>query len=139
MFKFFNRHKESTDDSQPRREWPSRLTLGAYPGPRSNPAWDDVRNGLEALARDGDSYLILEQKDPAGPDQRYWFIQCAIALQGPAAGQYSLEVGYRKDGKGWLLDRTLPKLEQVVACFDWAFRWKPMDYTGFEDMSDMVQ
>ena len=134
MFKLFQK-----DAAQPRREWPWVLTLGAYPGPRSSPSWDDVRNGLEALVQDGDSFLILEQKDPACPKQRYWFIQCAIALQGPSAGQYSLEVGWRKDGKGHLLDRTFPDLEQPAAFFDRAFRWKPLDLSGFEDMSDMVQ
>lgn len=138
MFNLFKKDKKE-DAAQPRREWPWSLTAGAYPGPRSNPSWEDVRNGLETLVQDGGSFLILEQKDPADPKRRYWFIQCAIALQGPAAGQYSLEVGYRKGGKAYLLDRTLPRLEQVVAYFDWAFRWKPMDYAGFADMSDMVR
>ena len=137
MFHFFK--KDAHDDAQPRREWPWSLTLGGYPGAKSDPSWEDVRNGLESLVQDGDSFLILEQKDPGDPKGRYWFIQCAIALQGPAAGQYSLEVGYRKGGKAYLLDRTLPRLEQVVAYFDWAFRWKPMDYAGFADMSDMVR
>lgn len=137
MFNFFK--KDSRDNAQPRKEWPWVLTLGAYPGPKSNPAWEDVRRGLESLVQDGDSYLILEQKDPADPKRRYWYIQCAIALQGPSAGQYSLEVGYREDGKGHLLDRTLQMLEQVTAYFDRAFRWKPLDLSAFEDMSDMVQ
>lgn len=137
MFNFFK--KGVPDASQPRKDWPWHLTAGAYPGPKSSPAWEDVRRGLEALVQDSDSYLILEQKDPADPKRRYWFIQCAIALQGPNAGQYSLEIGYRKDGKGHLLDRTLPRLEQAAAYFDWAFRCKPLDLAGFEDMSDMVQ
>lgn len=132
MFGLFKR-----DGSQPRKEWPWILTRNG--SPKSGPSWDDIKHGLETLTRDGGSYLILEQKDPADPKGHYWFIQCAIALQGPCAGQYSLEVGYRKDGKGYLLDRTLPKLEQVAAYFDRAFRWKPLDFTRFEDMSDMVQ
>ncbi|MDE7010113.1 MAG: hypothetical protein K2O93_02795 [Oscillospiraceae bacterium] len=133
MFAFF--HKK--DESQPRRDWPWTLNIGGYP--RSNPSWEDIRAGLEALVQDSGSFLILEQRDPAGPKGRYWFIQCAIALEGPDAGQYSLEIGFRRDGKGHLLDRTLPRLEQVIAYFDWAFRWKPLDFAGFEDMSDMVQ
>lgn len=136
MFDFLK--KSSSDDSQPRKGWPWVLTLGAYPGPKSDPRWADIENGLNALTEEPDSFLILEQRDPADRN-RYWFIQSAVALQGPYAGQYSLEVGYRKDGKGYLLDCTLPKLEQVTAYFDRAFRWKPLDYTGFEDMSDMVQ
>lgn len=133
MFAFF--HKK--DESQPRRDWPWTLNIGGYT--RSNPSWEDIRAGLEALVQDSDSFLILEQKDPTGPKGRYWFIQCAVALEGPDAGQYSLEIGFRRDGKGHLLDRTLPRLEQVIAYFDWAFRWKPLDFAGFEDMSDMVQ
>lgn len=133
MFAFF--HKK--DESQPRRDWPWTLNIGGYT--RSNPSWEDIRAGLEALVQDSESFLILEQKDPTGPKGRYWFIQCAVALEGPDAGQYSLEIGFRRDGKGHLLDRTLPRLEQVIAYFDWAFRWKPLDFAGFEDMSDMVQ
>ena len=133
MFAFF--HKK--DESQPRRDWPWTLNIGGYT--RSNPSWEDIRAGLEALVQDSDSFLILEQKDPTGPKGRYWFIQCAVALEGPDAGQYSLEIGFRRDGKGHLLDRTLPRLEQVIAYFDWASRWKPLDFAGFEDMSDMVQ
>jgi hypothetical protein len=137
MFSFFK--KNSRDDAQPRKEWPWTLTLGAYPGQKSRPTWEDVRCGLESLAQDSDSYLILEQRDPANPKRHYWYIQCAVALQGPNAGKYSLEVGCWKDGKGHLLDRTLPMLEQVISYFDWAYRWKPLDLSVFEDMSDMVQ
>ena len=132
MFKLFQK-----DASQPRKGWPWVLNIGGYP--RSNPAWTDIESGLRALVQDSDSFLILEQKDPAAPKERYWFIQCAIALQGPYGGQYSLEIGYRADGKGRLLDRTLPRLEQVLPYFDQAFRGKSLELSGFEDMSDMVQ
>ena len=135
MFNLFKKN----DDSQPRQGSPWVLTLGAYPGPRSNPSWTDIESGLKNLIQDGDSFLILEQKDPANP-KRYWFIQCAIALQGPCAGQYSLEVGYKgADGKGHLLDQTLPRLDQVLPYFNLAFSGKKLDLSGFEDMSDMVQ
>ena len=137
MFNLFKKDKQ--DASQPRKDWPWVLTLGAYPGPRSNPSWTGIENGLRNLIQDGDSFLILEQKDPAAPKERCWFIQCAIALQGPDAGQYSLEIGYKADGRGRLLDRTLPRLEQVLPYFDLAFRGKPLDLSGFEDMSDMLQ
>ena len=136
MFDFLK--KSSSDDSQPRKGWPWALQVGGYAGSQSNPSWADIQEELIELVQDSDSYLILEQRDPTDP-KRYWFIQCAIALQGPYAGQYSLEVGYRKGGKGYLLDCTLPTLEQVTAYVDQAFRWKKLDYTGFEDMSDMVQ
>ncbi len=134
MFNLFQK-----DASQPRKDWPWVLTLGAYPGPRSSPSWTSIESGLKALIQDSDSFLILEQKDPANP-KRYWFIQCAIALQGPCAGQYSLEVGYKgTDGRGHLLDQTLPRLDQVLPYFDRAFSGKKLDLSGFEDMSDMVQ
>ncbi|MDE7261603.1 MAG: hypothetical protein K2N78_06015 [Oscillospiraceae bacterium] len=134
MFGLFKRG----DGSQPRKGWPWVLTLGAYPGPRSNPSWSDIENGLRALTQDSDSFLILEQRDPADR-KRYWFIQSAVAKQGPYAGQYSLEVGYRKDGKGCLLDRCFPKVEQLFPYYERAFQWKNLDLTGFEDWSDMVQ
>ena len=133
MFAFF--HKK--DESQPRRDWPWTLNIGGYT--RSNPSWEDIRAGLEALVQDSDSFLILEQKDPTGPKGRYWFIQCAVALEGPDARQYSLEIGYCKDDRGRLLDRTLPRLEQAAAYFDRAFRGETVELAGFEDMSDMVQ
>ena len=138
MFDFLK--KSSSNDSQPRKGWPWVLTLGAYPGPKSDPRWADIENGLNALTEDPDSFLILEQRDPAAPKQRYWFIQSAVASQGPHEGQYSLEVGYRgTDGKGYLLDRTFPQLEQLRPYYERAFRWKPLDLTGFEDWSDMVR
>ena len=36
MFNLFKKDKQ--DASQPRKDWPWVLTLGAYPGPRSNPS-----------------------------------------------------------------------------------------------------
>ena len=134
MFNFLKK-----DNSQPRKGWPWVLTLGASPGPRSDPRWSDIENGLKALTEDPDSFLILEQRDPADRD-RYWFIQSAVANQGARAGQYTLEVGYRgADGKGRLLDRTFPQMEQLFPYYGRAFRWKELDLTGFEDWSDMVR
>ena len=134
MFNLFQK-----DASQPRKDWPWVLTLGAYPGPRSNPSWPDIENGLRALTEDPDSFLILEQRNPADQN-RYWFIQSAVASQGPHAGEYSLEVGYRDaDGRGRLLDRTFPQLEQLLPYYGRAFRGKPLELTGFEDWSDMVK
>ena len=129
--------KKKLDPSQPHPDWPWTLSEGG--NILRDFTWENIEYDLAELYPDSDSFLILEQKDPADPKRRYWYIQCAIALQGPSAGQYSLEVGYREDGKGHLLDRTLPMLEQVTAYFDRAFRWKPLDLSAFEDMSDMVQ
>ena len=134
MFNFFKK-----DASQPHKGWPWVLTLGAYPGPRSDPRWADIENGLRALTEDPNSFLILEQRDPADRN-RYWFIQSAVASQGPHAGEYSLEIGYRgADGKGYLLDRTFPQMEQLLPYYGRAFRWKDLDLTCFEDRSDMVR
>ena len=132
MFNLFQK-----DASQPRKGWPWVLNIGGYP--RSNPSWADIENGLRALTEDSDSFLILEQRDPADRT-RYWFIQSAVASPGPHTGEYSLEIGYRDaDGKGRLLDRTFPQLEQLLPYYGLAFRWKPLDLTGFEDWSDMVK
>ena len=134
MFKLFRK-----GDSQPRKDWPWTLTMGPILGPRKDPAWGNIENGLKALIQDGDSFLILEQKDPANP-KRYWFIQSAIALQGPHAGEYTLEVGYKgADGVGYLLDRSFPRLEEILPWFEQAFAGKKLDLSGFEDMSDMVR
>ena len=134
MFSLFKK-----DASQPRKDWPWALTMGPILGVRKNPGWSNIENGLKALIQDGDSFLILEQKDPANP-KRYWFIQSAIALQGPHQGEYTLEIGYKgENGAGRLLDRTFPHLEDLFPWYEAAFAAKKLDLSGFDDMSDMVQ
>ena len=132
MFNFLKK-----DGSQPHKGWPWVLNIGGYP--RSAPSWADIEDGLRNLTEDTDSFLILEQRDPADRN-RFWFIQSAVAGQGPHTGEYSLEIGYKgTDGKNRLLDRTFPQLEQLLPYYGRAFRWKELDLTGFEDWSDMVR
>ena len=57
---------------QPRKDWFWVLTVGDEGG-CSDPAWDQIQEGLYALDEDTDSYLILEQKNPENPKE-YWFI-----------------------------------------------------------------
>lgn len=77
---------------QPHRDWPWRMTAGGYTGSTSDPSWTDIEENLRELSQETDSYLILEQKDPQNPSQS-WFIQCAVALEGPDAGMYAVEIG----------------------------------------------
>ena len=76
--------KKKLDPSQPHPDWPWTLSEGG--NILQEFTWENIEHDLAELYPDGDSFLILEQKDPADPKRRYWYIQCAIALQGPSAG-----------------------------------------------------
>lgn len=77
---------------QPHRDWPWRMTAGRAPGSAPDFSWNDLEKGLRALRQEEDSYLVLEQRDPQNPEQ-FWFIQSAMALEGPQAGMYAVEIG----------------------------------------------
>ena len=90
---------------QPHSDWPWTLTVGGYAGSTTDPSWQDIEEELRELVPDPDSFLILEQKDPQNLEN-YWFIQCAVASQGPDAGKYAVEIGCSSPmvpacGSGW--------------------------------------
>ena len=118
-------------------DWPWTLTVGPRP-PVSDPSWADIQRALEGLVPDGDSFVILERKDPSDPG-RYWFLQSAIALAGPHIGQYIVGCGYSLGEGRALLERYTSLLDQVIPDFDLAYRRQDIDLSGFEDHSDMLR
>jgi len=128
--------KKKTDPSQPHPDWPWTLNLGGENAPQLS--WDILESELRELnLEDPDSFLILEQKDPADP-QNDWFIQSAINRAGPRPGWYTVEVGWgSKQGRA-LKDLDVRTVEEVIPYFRAAYNRKPLDLSGFEDMSDML-
>jgi len=108
--------KKKADPRQPNRDWPWALNLGGVPSPQLN--WDILESELRKLnLEEDDSFLILEQKDPADPES-YWFIQSAINRAGPRPGWYTVE--------------------EVIPYFRAAYDRKAVDLSKFQDMSDML-
>ena len=70
--------KKKIDPSQPHPDWPWALNLGGRPSAELD--WDILESELRKLnLEDPDSFLILEQEDPAEPGS-YWFIQSAMNI-----------------------------------------------------------
>ena len=128
--------KKKPDPSQPHPDWPWGLNLGGVPSMQLS--WDILESELRELnLEDPDSFLILEQHDPADPNSE-WFIQSAINRAGPKPGWYTVEVGWDgKRGKG-LLDLDVRTVEEVILFFRAAYGRKPLDLSQFEDQSDML-
>jgi len=128
--------KKKTDPSQPNKDWPWSLNLGGETTKQLS--WDILESELRELnLEDPDSYLILEQADPADA-KNYWFIQSAINRAGPRPGWYTVEVGWgSKQGKA-LKDLDVRTVEEVIPFFRAAYGRKPVDLSKFEDMSDML-
>jgi len=125
--------KKKADPSQPHPDWPWTLSVGGelWPGLDSQ-SWEMIVSELHELYPDNDSFLILEQKDPKD-DNKYWYIQSAIALKGPDQGRYIVGCGYPgKDGPV-LLERCYDDLDAVIGIFEQAFRRKPLDLSGYEN------
>lgn len=128
--------KKQTASGQPRRDWPWALTIG--PGtPRTTLSRADIRKAVEELIPDGDSFVILEQKDPKDP-KRYWYVQSAIALGGPHQGEYIVGYGWSKEKGAEMWERPVPSPAEVIPYFEAAWNCEPVDLTGFEDQSDML-
>lgn len=128
--------KKKTNPGQPRQDWPWALTVGPA-APQTTLNWGDIQNALEGLIPDGDSFVILEQKDPKNPKQ-YWYIQSAIALAGPHQGEYIVGYGWSKEKGAELWERTVPSGAEVLPYFKSAWSCEPVDLTCFEDQSDML-
>lgn len=118
---------------QPHRDWPWRMTAGGYTGSTSDLSWTDIEENLRELSQETDSFLILEQKDPQNPSQS-WFIQCAVALDGPDAGMYAVEIGCSAPGGPLLWERMTPDVQDVIAYFSNAYYHRGLDVSGFQEI-----
>lgn len=119
--------------------WPWVLTINGMP--RSQCTWEDIDLALRELEADPDSFLILEQKDPADP-KRYWYLQCAIATQGPSQGYYTVGCGFSgpdgsKESRKYY-ERSLPWVGDVTPIFQSVWQGQSLDLTPFTDTSDML-
>lgn len=117
---------------QPHPDWPWLLTVGGYAGSTSGPSWTDIEENLRELNQEADSYLILEQKAPENPEQ-YWFIQCAVALQGPDTGKYVVEIGCSIPGGSRLWERMVSNVQDVIEYFSNAYYHRSLDVSGFQE------
>ncbi|MCI8914907.1 hypothetical protein D1646_02390 [Pseudoflavonifractor sp. 60] len=116
---------------QPNPEWPWTLSEGG--NLFRDFTWANIEYDLAELYPDNDSFIILEQKDPAD-ESHYWFIQSAIALKGPNKDDYIVGVGWNGESGPVLLERCYhwKDLDTVIDIFERAFQRKPLDLTGYE-------
>lgn len=123
--------KKKPNPGQPHPDWPWTLSEGG--SILKSFAWEDIEHNLAELYPDNDSFLILEQKDP-GNDKKYWYIQCAIAIQGPEKDNYIIGVGWSGDTGPALMERCYhwKDLDTVIEIFEKAFQRKPLDLSGYE-------
>lgn len=120
-----------TQINQPHSGWPWTLSEGG--NVRREFSWEDIEHDLAELYPDNDSFLILEQKDPAD-SKRYWYIQSAIALAGPNKDYYIVGVGWPGESGPALVERCYhwKDLDTVIGMFQRAFRGESLDLTGYE-------
>ena len=116
---------------QPHSDWPWTLTVGGYAGSTADPSWQDIEEELRELVPDPDSFLILEQKDPQNLEN-YWFIQCAVASQGPDAGKYAVEIGCSTPGGPCLWERMVPDVQEAAKYFSDAYDHRPVNVSDFQ-------
>ena len=116
---------------QPHPDWPWTLTVGGYAGSTADPSCQDIEEELRELVPDPDSFLILEQKDPQNLEN-YWFIQCAVASQGPDAGKYAVEIGCSTPGGPCLWERMVPDVQEAAKYFSDAYNHRPVNVSDFQ-------
>lgn len=116
---------------QPNPDWPWVLNTGGVQ--QSASSWQGVEEELRKLVPDPDSFLILEQKDPKNPNI-CWFIQCAVACQGPDQGKYSVEIGYSTPGGSSLWERVVPEVQEAANYFSDAYHHRGLNISGFQPM-----
>ena len=114
---------------QPHPDRPWSLNIGG--GLRSNPAWQDIEAALRELTQEENSFLILEQEEPGNPEH-YWFIQCAMARQGPDRGRYFVEIGASSRAHR-LWERMVPDVQAAVEFFFTAYQQRSVDGSGFRE------
>ena len=120
---------------QPHPDWPWTLTVGGYAGSTADPSWQDIEEELRELVPDPDSFLILEQKDPQNLEN-YWFIQCAVAIQGPDAGKYAVEIGCSTPGGPCLWERMVPDVQEAAKYFSDAYDHRPVNVSDFQEVQN---
>jgi len=127
--------KTKHDPSQPHPDWPWTLSEGG--NILREFTWEDIEQDLAELYPDNDSFLILEQKDPKD-SKKYWYIQSAIALQGPNKDDYIVGVGWSGETGPALMERCChwKDLNTVIGIFEQAFRRKPLDLSGYKNFFD---
>ena len=125
------RDETSFAPPQPHPDWPWILTAGGHGGSASDPSWTDIEENLRQLNQEADSFLILEQKDPQAPET-CWFIQCAVARQGPDQGRYIVEIGFSVPGSHSLWERMVPDVGEAVEYFSAAYHHRSVDVSGFQ-------
>lgn len=127
--------KTKHDPSQPHPDWPWTLSEGG--NILREFTWEDIEQDLAELYPDNDSFLILEQKDPKD-SKKYWYIQSAIALQGPNKDDYIVGVGWSGETGPALMERCYhwKDLNTVIGIFERAFRRKPLDLSGYKNFFD---
>jgi len=116
---------------QPHKDWPWTLSVNGTPA--SGVTWGAVERALDSMGPHQGSFVILEQK--RGDD--YWFIQSAVALLGPHAGEYIVGVGWNDPQRKYLIERY-GGAGMVTELFRTVWEGKPLDFSGFEDQSDML-
>lgn len=117
---------------QPDPDWSWLLTAGGDSGSTADFSWNDLENALRELNQETDSYLILEQKDPQNPEQ-FWFIQCAVARQGPDQGSYSVEIGCAAPDGSHLWEWVTADVQAVIACFYSVYDRRNLDVSRFRE------
>lgn len=132
---FFGRARRRAD-GQPRPDWPWTLTVGGTP--RTAFAWPDIRRELGNLTLEPDSFLILEQKNPADPGQ-YWYIQSAVNRAGDRLGEFTVGVGFSSPRGPALFERYEKTAEEVLPWFETAFHGRPVALSRFADHSDWLR
>ena len=127
--------KKKLDPSQPHPDWPWTLSEGG--NILREFTWEDIEHNLAELYPDNDSFLILEQKDPKN-NERYWYIQSAIALKGPNKDYYTVGVGWSGESGPALMERCYhwKDLDTVIGIFERAFQGKCLDLSGYESFFD---
>ena len=118
-------------EAQPRKGWPWILTVSGWPA--SEVSWEMIESALDGLGPHDDSFVILEQRQ--GKD--YWFIQSAVALAGPHTGEYVVGVGWNDSEGGHLVERC-GGFREAVDCFRTVWQGGLVDFSGFEDQSDLL-
>ena len=127
--------KKKLDPSQPHPDWPWTLSEGG--NILQEFTWENIEHDLAELYPDGDSFLILEQKDPKN-NERYWYIQSAIALKGPNKDYYTVGIGWSGESGPALVERCYHwnDLDTVNGIFERAFQGKCLDLSGYESFFD---
>ena len=115
----------------PHPDWPWTLSEGGVKRQEFTP--DDIELNLITLCPDGDSFVILSQEEP-GNDKHYWYIQSAIALQGPHKDEYIVGIGWNDGTKEVYLERLFqwPDENIIIDMFQQAFQRRTLDLSGFE-------